>query len=538
MTIRIANDITCFDPYQGELLTEVLTGYMEQLFTPSWTTDPSVQNYQLSFWDSSFVTGGLAQSWEFTTPGTFVLNLHQGVYWQDIAPSNGREFTAADVVYHFDRMCGLGDGFTQFAPYWSTVSWLQSLVSVTATNDFTVVMKFSTPNPDLVLESMEYPDVSTTIEDPDAVAAYGNLNNWHNAIGTGSFMLTDFVDSSSATLVRNPNYWGTDERYPQNKLPYVNGINVLIIPTASTAEAAMRTGKIDIMDGVSLQDAQSMGKTNPQILQIGTPQGNAVTIDPRNDKTPFNILQVREALQMAINLPQIASTYYDGTCSPDPSTLTSNYMTGWGYPYSQWPASLQAQYAYNPTEAKQLLTAAGYPNGFNTDCVVVNTADLTLLQIVQSEFTSIGVNMAIDPMDLATFSGYVVTSHQNDALAMRQPGANSLGVTYYPLRQFAKFESGQSGDIAMVNDPVFNAFYPQALATTSTDDLKTVVTNMDQYVAQQHFVISLLQPMQYSLCQPWLKGYNGQYGATSGPAGPLILYFYGARMFIDQNLKP
>jgi len=48
-----------------------------------------------------------------------------------------------------------------------------------------------------------------------------------------------------------------------------------------------------------------------------------------------------------------------------------------GFPYSQWPASLQAQYAYNPTQAKQLLAAAGYPNGFNTDIVVDSAADMT-----------------------------------------------------------------------------------------------------------------------------------------------------------------
>ena len=78
----------------------------------------------------------------------------------------------------------------------------------------------------------------------------------------------------------------------------------------------MRTGKIDIMDGMSSQDAQSMQKTNPEILQIPVPQGNAVTIDPRNDMKPFNDIRVREALQMAIDLPTIAQTYYSGTASP------------------------------------------------------------------------------------------------------------------------------------------------------------------------------------------------------------------------------
>jgi len=63
--------------------------------------------------------------------------------------------------------------------------------------------------------------------------------------------------------------------------------------------------------------------------------------------------------------------------------MTSNYLTGYNFPFSQWPASLQAQYAYNPTQAKQLLAQAGYPNGFNTDIVVDSGWDMSLLGIVR-----------------------------------------------------------------------------------------------------------------------------------------------------------
>ena len=62
----------------------------------------------------------------------------------------------------------------------------------------------------------------TILRDPEAVKQWGNLNDWHHAIGTGPFILTDFVAGSSATMVKNPNYWGYDERYPQNKLPYID----------------------------------------------------------------------------------------------------------------------------------------------------------------------------------------------------------------------------------------------------------------------------------------------------------------------------
>ena len=147
------------------------------------------------------------------------------------------------------------------------------------------------------------------------MSAWGNLNDWHHAIGTGPFILTDFVDGSSATLVKNPNYWGYDERYPQNQLPYINGLKILIIPSTTTALAAMRSGKIDAIASVGVTDAQNMKQTNPEILQITIPNINTPTIDPRDDLVPFNDFRVREALQMAIDLPTIAKTYYGGTVS-------------------------------------------------------------------------------------------------------------------------------------------------------------------------------------------------------------------------------
>ena len=538
ITLTLPSDITSWDPYQGEGFNMIYTAYMEQLYSPIWTEDPTVQNYQIGYWDNSFAGGGLIQNWEFTNPNTLVLTLHQGINWQGIAPSNGREFTAADVVYHFDRMCGLGDGFTAMSPYWVNASAWSYLESVTATGNFTVTMNWSISNPEYVLENMEAPGCATTIEDPDAVAAYTTssnpaLGNWHNAIGTGPFIVTDFVDGTSATLVKNTNYWGYDERYPQNQLPYVNQLNFLIIPQNATALAALRSGKVDVVDNVTNSDVQGMQQTNPSILVVSVPGAAAAnTIDPRNDIAPFNNLNVRIALQEAIDLPTIAKTYYDGLVSPYPSTLTSQYLPGIGWPYSDWPGSLQAEYAYNPSNAKTLLAAAGYPNGFNTNIVVKNTVDMSLLEIVQSYFSTIGVNMSITAMDPVSWAPYVQTNHANKALAMSSNG--ELALNYSPFIQFLRFQPGNAANYTMVNDPAFTAALGNAMAATTTTQFQQVLQAVNQEVAQQHFVISLLIPPTYSLAQPRLKGFDAQYGATWGYVGPQLIYFYDARFWIDQ----
>ena len=536
INMRISTNIQYFDPNQGTAGMAFYWAWMEGLFRHDWTTDPAIQDYKFSY-PSGLYIGALLTTWEFTAPGNFVLHVRQGMHWQNIPPANGREFTASDIVFHFNRMCGLGDGYTAPNAYFQTDVWVKYLTSVTATDKYTVVMKFSTSNPEFIIQNLQAPGCDCTIENPEAVKQWGNLYDWHNAIGTGPFILTDFVSDSSITLVKNQNYWGYDDRYPQNHLPYVDKLNGLIIPDNATALAGMRTGKLDLMDTITLQDAQSMKKTNPEIVQIPVPNGNANTIDPRDDKPPFNDVRVRKALQMAIDLPTIAQSFYGGSADPYPSTLTSNYLKGWGFPYDQWPQDLKDEYAYNPTAAKKLLADAGYPNGFKTNIVAHSAADLDLLLIVQSYFAKIGVDMSINVMTPAAFSSFVVSGRKQDALAMRNVGAGALALTFYPIRQLTKFYTASSQNIFMVSDPTFDAFYDNALAATSTDQVKKIITDANKYVAQQHFAISLLQPMVYYLSQPWLKGFNGQYGATAQASGPFFANEYEAAFWIDANLK-
>ena len=543
LTVADTTDPGFWDPNQGSVSASLEFCYIDSLFGANWTTDPAVQNYQLTYWDESYVTGDLLQDWEFTSPGNLVMHVRQGVYWQNLPPVNGREFKASDIVFHFDRACGLGDGFTAPADpvYFASNTWDNTITSVSAKDDWTVVMTFSSLNPEFILENMQAPGAFCCIEDPEAVQAYTNagnpeLTNWHNAVGTGPFILTDFVDNSSATFIRNPNYFATDERHPQNQLPYIDTLKIIIIASQPTAEAAMRAGKIDLMDTISPQDAVNMNKTNPDINQIEVPLGNGLCVDPRDDLAPFNNVNVREALQMAINLPQIASQYFGGNSDPSPLPLTSNLMPGWGFPYSTWPADLQAQYAYNPTQAAQLLAAAGFPKGFNTDIVVDSSAPYQdLMQIIQSEFAAINVNMSIQVMAHAQFTSFVGTSHHEDALDYRSTG--SIGLGYYPIRQLMKLETGGTSNDMMVSDPKIDSWYAAALNATGVDQIKQIVHDENQYVVQQHFLISLIQPNVFFLSQPWVVGFNGQYGATCGTVGPLMGYQYYSRFWINANIK-
>jgi len=539
MTVNDSTDPGLWDPNGGSILSSLEFLYMDSLFGADWTANPSVQNYQLSYWDESYVTGDLLSDWEFNTPGVLTMHVRKGVYWQNLPPVNGRELTSADILFHMNRMAGLGSGYTAPVAYYVADAWVAQIKSVAAPDNWTVVMTFGTQNPEFIFENMEAPGCDCTIENPEAVHAYttpGNpeLTNWRNAVGSGPFILTDFVDNSSATFVRNPNYWATDERHPANRLPYVSNLKILIIGNLATAEAAMRAGKIDIMDTIPTNDAVNMKKTNPTMNEIAVPLGNGLCIDPRDDLAPFTNLNVRIALQEAINLPQIASQYFGGGCDPSPLPLTSNFMPGWGYPYSTWTAAQQAQYAYSPTNAKALLAAANFPNGFTTDITVDSSAPYQdLIQILQSEFAAINVNMSITLMAHSQFSAFVVTGHHETGLCYRTSG--SLGLGYYPIRQLMKFQTGGSSNDMMVSDPKIDGWYASAMNATSVDQIKQIVHDENVYVINQNFLLSLVQPYAFFLCQPWLKGFNGQYGSTCGTVGPLLGFQYESRYWIDPS---
>ena len=532
LTLRIDRDITNFDAYYQQT-TAISAAWLEKLFTDNWTISPTVFAYALDYRPNDYVAGQLVSTWEFTDPKTFVMHIRQGIHWQNIPPANGREFTASDVVWNYDRMYGLGGGFTKGSPVASQGNFAL-VTSLLAPDKYTVVSTWNTSNPELVYETIEGPN--TFLVNPEAVQLWGDVTDWHHAIGTGPYILKDLVSGSAATLVKNPNYWGYDERYPQNQLPYIDTIKYLIIPDAATALAALRTHKIDLMDGISLQNSQIIQKTNPEILQLGIPKTAATDIDPRNDVKPFNDVRVRQAMQMAIDLPTIASTFYGGSADPYPATLTSINMTGWGFPYTQWPQDLKDQYAYNPTAAKALLAQAGFPSGFNTDIVADASGDMDLLQIVKSYFAAVGINMDIRVMDSASWSAFVQIGRKHDQLAQKQNG--TLGLSFEPLYQFKRFTTNYPVNYMMVSDPAIDGFYAKALAATSLDDMKKLLRDANEYVARQHFVISLLTPKLFALYQPWLNGYKGQASSFSGVGGgPLFLGFYAARVWINQDMK-
>ena len=138
------------------------------------------------------------------------MHIRKGINWQDIPPVSGREFTAYDVEYHYHRLYGLGSGFTKPAPYHGNVSAYKDLISVKATDKYTVVLKWKTPNPEFIGETViTVHSPTAAIEAREVVEKWGGLDDWHHAVGTGPFILKEFDQRHFCDHGEEPEILGT-----------------------------------------------------------------------------------------------------------------------------------------------------------------------------------------------------------------------------------------------------------------------------------------------------------------------------------------
>ena len=222
----------------------------EMLGIGNWEIDRNVWDWRLFIDTPEFAyTGYLAESWDISPDQlTYTFNIRKGVPWHDKAPMNGRELTASDIEYNFQRYTGLGK-FSEAGP--SPVNRgivILPIESITATDKYTVVVKLEKLDFSALRELLGPTHTRlAVINPPEVIEEHGDYKDWRNTVGTGPYELTEVVEDSSITWTKNHDYWGYDEKYPENRLPYIDKITALLMPELATRLSALRTGKIDIL---------------------------------------------------------------------------------------------------------------------------------------------------------------------------------------------------------------------------------------------------------------------------------------------------
>ena len=513
----------------------------EKLGIPNWALDRDVHDYRTIWLPESAIIGRLAESWEMPDATTYIFKIRKGVHWHNKAPMNGRELTASDIEYNQHRIWGLGSGFTEPAgnaplyPYVKNSEGLLNIESVTATDKWTVVFKLKEP----ILGTLK----DITVQEPNFVLApevieqYGDVSDWRNVVGTGPFELTDWVEGSSATYTKNPDYWGFDEKYPENRLPYVDEIRALIMKERATIVALMRSGKADFIGKAgqsqitSVDAAMSLQRTNPELnlWPFSYFAETAMTFD--NQKAPWNDIRVRQAIQMAIDLETINQTYMQGWADTTPTGPVGRALMEYTTPFEEWPEEIKKTYRYDPAGAEALLDEAGYPRAadgirFQTVYEHYEPYDLDYYLTVMEYLRAIGIGIEMEVKDRA--------SH----LALKRDPEIRQGM----LTEVSNRDTPPIGSISLaysksgwtppnVNDPVYDAMYVAAAAATTVEEQMRLVAEADMYIIEKHWWIVGPRVPLFAVTQPWVIGYNGEAEFGSND------YVFLSRLWIDSELK-
>jgi peptide/nickel transport system substrate-binding protein len=260
--------------------------------------------------ENANVVPDLAESWEIPDPTTYVFHLRQGV-----TVHNGREFTADDVKYTIERIL---DPETASPAR----SFLVTVEEVVVQDPYTVEIRLSEPTASL-LDALAH--ANTSVVPQEEVEEHGDLQR--TAVGTGPFMLENWIPDQEMVLVRNPDYF-------EAGLPHLERITVRVIPEQTSLLAGLRTGSLQaalITEG----SVRQLAERDPNLSVLSTPSLNMRTYGFNTTREPFDDARVRQAIALALDRQQIiqaAELGFGQVTAPMPSSARE-----WAAPVEELP---------------------------------------------------------------------------------------------------------------------------------------------------------------------------------------------------------
>ena len=337
------------------------------------------------------IAPSLAESWTVSTDGlTYTFKLRKGVKFHttdNFTPS--RDFNADDVAFTFGRMSDKNHPFNKAYPagfpYASDTGIATNIESITKVDPLTVVFKLRKPDGDMLAKvAMPFASV-LSLEHADKLVAAGQAPMINQQpVGTGPFVLKRYQKDAQIRYAKNTAYWNAKE-------VLVDNLIFAITPDASVRVQKLKAGECHIMSQPKPQDIASM-RADPALKMDSAPGFNVGYVSYNTEKPYTSKLEVRQALDMAINRKAIVEAVYQGqgqeAANPFPASL-------WSYNKSLKNA------AYSPEKAKELLKKAGYPDGFELTLWAMpvqrpyNPNAKLMAEMIQADWAKIGVKAKI-----------------------------------------------------------------------------------------------------------------------------------------------
>ena len=446
----------------------------------------------------------LAEKWEIPGDGTeMILRVRPGIKTHNKPPSNGRDFTAEDMAFNINRIAGKYD--PQNIARYQRASTLVGLNRAEAVDKTTVKVIMDRPSSAFFRGLAE---IRNMMMPKDVVEQPGFPSNPEGFAGTGPFKLDKFEDGVKFEAVRHPEFFVKDQ-------PYLDTFRYVFMPDRATGLTAFISGQIDMFNGALPHEIDTIKKAKPDAQFFQWQDLNWDHWRFNTTKKPFDDFRVRKALFLALDYQEIGDGYWG---------------PGWGYTGPLVPAHPEALRAeevaklpgYNKDTkekdrqtAKELMTAAGYPDGaFGFDILPqVTSSYLDNATRIKGQLAKVWPKMEVNltpAADNAAFSrqqsdssfdtiSYTITSLP-DAVLELQSQYHSRG-----SRNYGKFKNAEAD---MIID--------KALAELDNAKRTALLKEFQKKYFDEWMPIAQLveQPERY-LLSPRIRGFD----KTTGPWG-------------------
>jgi len=396
------------------------------------------------------IVPGLATDWKSDAAGTsWTFQLRHGVQFQ----KGYGELKASDVVYTLTRLTS-----PKLAS--SNASLVKAISNVHADGDYTVVIGLSAPDPSLT-DKLASP--YTGIVSEKAVTERG-AKFAQEPVGTGPYQFDHWTPGQETVLSAFDKYWGGK--------PALDQVTYKPIPDVTTLNNAFQSGELDMIQ-VTDPDLFARYKGNKQIDIASTPGLITRFVGLKTDAAPFNDPRVRQALTLAIDRDAMLKGLFNGISTPATGILS---------PAVNHAAENILHYKYDPATAKQLLSQAGYPNGFDVTFSVPNIDRFTRpATVIQQDLAKVGIRVNIQVMESQSFLAALAAP---DGLQMfilsrgQDPTPDRVLSTWFGSAGIPK------NNWARINDPQIDQWLAQATSTMDENTRDTLFKKVQQRVAE------------------------------------------------------
>ena len=340
---------------------------------------------------TSRIVNSLCTDYSVSEDGkTYHFTLKDGVVF-----SNGSALTASDVQYSFERLLKIADQNTEIplevvGGEAVMKGEADSLEGFTVTDDTHFSVTLNRANAGFLAElsapAMSIVDAETT----EQAQNFGT--DPADTIGTGPYIVTEWVANDHHTLVYNPKYHGDE--------PSVKKLVVKIIPDANTQNLMYQNGELDLIDLKNLDSliVESTYKTLYADRIVSTPEVGVVFVSMNENNQYLKDVNVRKAIGMAIDIDSVIRNIFNGNAKREYCIIPSG-IRGHNDGMKSFP--------YDPEQARKLLQEAGYKDGDITfEFAMGSTTDgntQLLYQFISQELKKVGINANIKVYDKAVY---------------------------------------------------------------------------------------------------------------------------------------